>query len=185
VGRTTPIAGLAAAVLVAFAAGCGGNSTPSGPELSAKAYKAKLVKISKESDEAQVKANDALQAKTVTLMRDYLTLFAAAEGKIGDQLAKLNPPSDADSANKTLAKGANDIASAATDAVAKMASLNDDDLGGALALLKQNSKGEKGGQEVTDALDQLHKLGYTTTAKPKTKAKSGTTTSGGTTTTGG
>src|SRR5438477_6445815 len=88
-------------------AGCGGSS-----RLSASAYRARLATIAKQADAVQTGVEKALNAKSVAELRKRLTLFAAAEDRLGDEVGKLKPPKNAEAANAELARGEHDIAAA-------------------------------------------------------------------------
>jgi len=86
-----------------------------------------------------------------------LASFATAEKGIGDQVAALKPPKDAEAANTELAKGQHDTASevhALLPKIEKMPSAK-----AAIAYLSKTPT-SKGGREVDEGLAKLKKLGY-------------------------
>jgi hypothetical protein len=86
-----------------------------------------------------------------------LTAFGAAENRIGDEVAALNPPTNAEAANTELAKGQHDTATelhALLPKIKKMPTAQ-----AAIAYLSKKST-TKGGHEVDQALAMLKHLGY-------------------------
>jgi len=144
----------AVALVGLLLAACGGGS-----RLSASAYRAQIAKVRHESARAQSQVALGLQAKTLAELRQRLDAFAAAMGRIGDEVAKVKPPKNAEAANDQLAQGLHDTAHAthsASGAVAKLHTPRE-----AIAFLEQSNLNEKGAQEVNDAVAKLRKLGYT------------------------
>jgi hypothetical protein len=92
--------------VVLLLAGCGGSSS----RLSAGAYRAELAKIKQQSNSAQAQVAQGLQAKTVAELRQRLDAFAAASQRIGDEVAKLKAPKNAEAANAELAQGERETA---------------------------------------------------------------------------
>jgi hypothetical protein len=146
--------GLAVASLCALATGCGGSS-----RLSASAYRARLAAIAREANAAQARVETALRAKSVASIRTRLGAFAGAEDRLGDEVAGLKAPKNAQSANSELARGEHDVADEVRSAVARLSKLKS--AKAALSFLQSSLAAAKGGREVDHALTQLKKLGYT------------------------
>jgi type IV pilus biogenesis protein CpaD/CtpE len=145
--------------LALLLAACGSGSGSGGSRLSASAYRAEITKIRHETARAQSQVALGLQAKTLAELRQRLDAFAASTAHAGDQVAKLNPPENAEAANTQLAKGLHDTAKAthtASGAVAKLHTPRE-----AIAFLESSHLNDKGAQEVNDAVRKLTKLGYT------------------------
>lgn len=88
---------------------------------------------------------------------NVLGTFATTEKRIGDQVARLDPPKDAQAANAELANGQRDTASevhAVLPTIEKMPSTK-----AAIAYLRK-APTTKGGREVDAALAKLKQLGY-------------------------
>lgn len=150
----TRTAALIALLCVAALAGCGGGS-----RLSRADYTAKLAAVGKEADTTQAGIEKALKAKSVTELAAALNAFADAEDRLGDEVAKLKPPKDAQAANDELAKGEHDIARAVREVsrqVEKAPSVS-----AALKMVQTSEAAGAAGQEVDHALAVLKKLGYT------------------------
>jgi hypothetical protein len=143
---------IAAIVIVLLVSACGGGS-----RLSATSYRAHLARVGRESDAAQRNVEKGFQAKSVSQLAKVLTSFAAAERRIGDEVAMLKPPKDAQAANTELANGLHDTAAevhAFLPRVKKMPTPR-----AAIAFLQKSAQ-TKGGRELDDALATLKKLGY-------------------------
>ena len=97
-------------VVVLLLAACGGGG--GSERLSPSAYRAKLATIGREANTAQGQVEKGLQAKSVAEIRTRLSTFATATQKLGDQVAALKPPKNAEAANALLARGEHDTASA-------------------------------------------------------------------------
>jgi hypothetical protein len=139
------------AVLLLVSA-CGGSS-----RLSATEYRAQLKTVGKESNAAQHAVEKGFHATGVPQLAKVLSEFAAAENRIGGEVAGLNPPKDADAANNELANGLHDTASevqALLPKIKKMPSAS-----AAIAYLSKTPT-TKGGNEIDEALAKLKKLGY-------------------------
>lgn len=136
--------------------GGGGTSAGSSRE-SASAYRAQLKTIGKASDKAQHAVEKGFRATSVPQLVTVLTAFGAAERRIGDEVAAFKPPTNAEAANRELAKAEHDSASevqALLPKIKKMPSAQ-----AAVAYLSKKST-SKGGQEIDQALAKLKKLGY-------------------------
>jgi hypothetical protein len=150
---------VAAVTLVLLVSACGssgGGGSGSAP-LSASAYRAHLKTIGTESNKAQHAVEKGFRATSVPQLVTVLTAFAAADKRIGDQVAALKPPTNAGAANTELAKGEHDTASevqALLPKIKKMSSAQ-----AAIAYLSKKST-TKGGHEIDEALAKLKRLGY-------------------------
>jgi hypothetical protein len=142
------------AFVVGVAAGCGGSS-----RLSASAYRAKLATISKQADQAQAAVEQGLHAQTISALSARLGAFANASQTLGDEVQKLKPPKDAESANALLARGEHDTAAATRAALPKLARMKS--VKAAIGYLSGSLGNQKGGHELDQALTELKKLGYT------------------------
>lgn len=140
--------------LVALFAGCGGSG-----RLSPSAYQARLATIGREANTAQAKVEKGLRAKTVAELRARLRSFAGATQKLGDEVAALEPPKNAEAANALLARGEHDTASATRAVLPHLANLKS--VSAALSFLSKTEANAKGGRELDQALAELKKLGYT------------------------
>ena len=150
----------ALAVLLLPACGGGGGGTTTTTRLTAAAYRAKIANVKAEAANAQNDVAKGLQAKTVAELKQRIDDFAAATQRIGDEVASLNPPQNAEAANSQLAQGLHEIADATRAASDKIATLKNPQA--AIAYLRHAQGPAKGAQEVGTALATLQKLGYTT-----------------------
>ena len=148
------VGGIALLLLFALVAGCGGSD-----RLSPSAYRTKLATIGGEANKAQTQVEKGLHAKSVAEIRTRLSTFANAAQKLGDEVAALNPPKNAEAANALLARGERDTASATRAVLPQLAKLKS--VKAALSLLNKNQGNAKGGRELDQALTELKKLGYT------------------------
>lgn len=140
----------------ALVAGCGSGG---GGRLSASAYRSRLAQISHKADKAQSQVEQGLHAKTVGALRARLSAFAASSQQLGDEVAALKPPKNAEVANAELARGEHDTANATRAVLPKLASMTS--VKAALAFLQRSQGNAKGGHELDDALTKLKQLGYT------------------------
>lgn len=145
---------LTLALLCPLAAACGGTS-----RLSADAYKAKLATIANQADQAQHNVEQALHAKTVAAIHTRLSAFASADERLGDQIAALKPPKDAEQANTALANAEHDMAATVRSILPRVA--HSKNAQSALHLLQNDKQAAKSGHELDNALSRLTKLGYT------------------------
>jgi hypothetical protein len=146
-------------VLLASACGSGGGGTSGGSSsrLSASAYRAHLKTIAKESNMAQHAVEKGFRASSVQQLVTVLTAFGTAEKRIGDEVAALKPPTNAEAANTEAARGLQDTASeiqALLPKIEKMPSAQ-----AAIAYVSKKST-TKGGHEIDQALAKLKQLGY-------------------------
>jgi hypothetical protein len=149
-----------AVLLLAACGGSGGGGTTTTQRLSAGAYRAQLEKVKADAAGAQAHVGQGLQSKTVADLKAKVDAFATATQRISDEVAKLNPPANADTANSELAQGLHDISVATHAASAKIAKMKT--VQEAITYLEHARGPVKGSHEVDHALKQLKKLGYTT-----------------------
>ena len=147
------VGGIALLLLLALVAGCGGSS-----RLSPSVYRAKLAAIGREANTAQGQVERGLHAKSVAEIRSRLSTFANATQKLGDEVAALKPPRNAEAANALLARGEHDTASATRAVLPQLAKLKN--VKAALSLLNRSEGNAKGGRELDQALTELKKMGY-------------------------
>ncbi len=153
--RTRHLVGaIALLLLLALVAGCGGSS-----RLSSSAYRAKLAAIGRDANTAQGQVEKGLHAKSVAEIRTRLSTFANTAQKLGDEVAALKPPKNAQAANALLAQGEHDTASATRAVLPQLAKLKS--VKAALSLLNKSQGNAKGGRELDQALTELKKMGYT------------------------
>jgi outer membrane murein-binding lipoprotein Lpp len=98
-------------------------------------------------------------ARTVPQLQTHLRRFAAAQDRLGDEIAALKPPKDAEAANALIARGAHHDAAEVRTLIPKLSKYST--VRQALHFL--NGVGHtKGGQELDRATRKLRKLGYIT-----------------------
>jgi hypothetical protein len=144
-------------LLVSACGSGGGGGAGTSSRLSASAYRAHLKTIAKESDTAQHAVEKGFRASSVPQLVTVLTAFGTAEKRIGNEVAALKPPTNAEAANTEAAKGLQDTASeiqALLPKIRKMPSAQ-----AAIAYLSKKST-TKGGHELDEALAKLKQLGY-------------------------
>jgi hypothetical protein len=149
-----------AALAALLLAACGGSSGGGSTQLSPAQYRAHIAKIKVEAAKAQADVGKGLQAKSVGELKQRVDAFAAATQRIGDEVAALKPPQNAQAANSQLAQGLHDIAAGVRDASGKIATLKT--VQAAIASLQHAQGPVKGSREVGESLATLQKLGYTT-----------------------
>jgi len=88
-----------------------------------------------------------------------LSTFANAAQKLGDEVAALKPPKNAEAANALLARGEHDTATATRAVLPQLAKLKS--VKAALSLLNRTQGSANGGRELDQALAELKTLGYT------------------------
>jgi hypothetical protein len=148
-----PAAFIAAALAAIVLVGCGGSG-----RLSKSDYRAKLTTIGHEANQAQTEVEKGLSAKTIGELHARLVAFADASQRLGDEVAALKTPKDAEAANAELARGEHDTARATRAAAAAITSLKTPKR--ALAYLQTSLGNAKGAHELDDAIAKLKKLGY-------------------------
>lgn len=152
--RKPHLAGAALLLVCALAAGCGGGS-----RLSASQYRTRLATIARQADKAQAQAEKGLSATSLTEIQTRLRSFVSAEQKLGDEVAALKPPKNAEAANAELARGEHDTASEVRAVLPQLAKMTSVKI--ALSFLNKNLGSATGGREVDHALTRLKKMGYT------------------------
>jgi hypothetical protein len=135
-------------------AACGGGS-----RLSQDAYRTKLAQVKQEADRAQAGVAKGLQAKTLAELRGRLDAFAESTQRIGDEVANLKPPQNAEAANTELADGLHETARATRAASKQITGLHTPRE--AISYLEHSPLNQKGARQVNEALTKLHQLGYT------------------------
>ena len=143
-----------AACAVLLLAACGGGS-----RLSQDAYRTKLAQVKQEAASAQTSVARGLQAKTLAQLRGRLDAFADSTQRIGDEVANLKPPQNAEAANTELADGLHETARATRDASKQITNLHTPRE--AISYLEQSTLNKQGARQVNEALTKLHQLGYT------------------------
>jgi hypothetical protein len=91
-------------------------------------------------------------------MRSGLTTFAAAEARLGDEVAALTPPANAATANVALAKAFHDAAGEMRHVATLLAPAKTSKQ--ALQAIQRVGPTLKSGNELDAALTRLKKLGY-------------------------
>ena len=144
-----------AAVAVLLLAACGGG----GSRLSANADPAQGTQIKQQAATAETDVALGLKATTLAELRQRLDAFSASTQHIGDEVAKLKPPRNAEAANTELAAGLHETARATRAVNANIAALHTAQE--AIAYLEHSPNNAKGAGEVNGALAKLKQLGYT------------------------
>jgi hypothetical protein len=144
-----------AAFAVLLLAACGGGS-----RLSQDAYRTKLAQVKQEAAAAQASVARGLQAKTLAELRGRLDAFAESTQRIGDEVAKLKPPANAEAANTELADGLHETARATREASKQITGLHTPRE--AISYLEHSPLNKKGARQVDEAVARLKQLGYTT-----------------------
>jgi hypothetical protein len=152
------VALLAATLATIALSGCGGSG--GGGTLSKSDYRTKLRALGHEAQQAQANVQKGLSANTVAELHARLLAFAATAQHLGDEVAALKPPKDAEAANAELANGEHDSARAVRAAAAAIQ--NSKTPAAALAYLQKSLSNAKGAHELDEALTKLKNLGYTT-----------------------
>jgi len=143
--------------LVLVLSACGGGKS-GGSTLSKKDYKAKLAAIARQANAAQGSVSRGLNVSTVPALKATLQKFANDSRHIGDEVAALNAPKNAVSANSQLAKGEHDTAGAIDAALPKLGKFKN--VHDALLYLQKQERGNTAGRELDGALTKLRALGY-------------------------
>ena len=87
-----------------------------------------------------------------------LSNFANATQKLGDEVAALKPPKNAEAANALLARGEHDTANATRAVLPQLMKLKS--VKAALSFLNKSQGNANGGRELDQALAELKKMGY-------------------------
>ena len=136
-------------------AACGGGSSS---QLSASAYRARITQIKQEAASAESNVALGLQAKTLAELRQRLDAFSTSTQRIGDEVAKLKPPQNAEAANTELAAGMHESARATRTLSTDVAGLHTAQE--AIAFIVHRPNNAKGAHEVNEAFAKLKQLGY-------------------------
>ena len=144
---------LVASAAVILATGCGGSN-----RLSADAYRAKLHAINGEVSKAEGQAQATIvKAGTIDEVVRALTQVAGAHDRIGDEVAALKPPKDAEAANKLYVRGSHDLADEIRAVLPRLSALKSPRE--ALAFLGRLGDAQ-GGKELDRAVSQWKQKGY-------------------------
>ena len=131
----------------------------SSSRLSASAYRARITQIKHEAAHAESNVALGLQAKTRRRAQaDGSTRSSPSTQRIGDEVAKLKPPQNAEAANTELAAGLHDTARATHAPSTKVAGLHTAQE--AIAYIVHRPNNAKGAHEVNAAFAKLKQLGY-------------------------
>ena len=142
-----------AAGAVILATGCGGSS-----RLSADAYRAKLHSINGEVSKAEDQAQATIvKARSIDEIVRALTQVAHAHDRIGDEVAALKPPKDAEAANELYVRGSHDLADEIRAVLPRLSSLKSPRKAQAFLSRLGNAKG---GEELTRAVAEWKQRGY-------------------------
>jgi hypothetical protein len=150
--RTTLAVTLMLCIAVGLSA-CGGSG-----RLSAADYKNQLAAFGRQDDKVHAKVDNLPHSKTVADMKAGLAAFAAGERRLGTEVAALNPPKNAETANAALAKGFTDTATEMKQVLAALGSASSPKQ--ALGVIGRFGPKMNGGKELDAALAKLNKLGY-------------------------
>jgi hypothetical protein len=146
---------LALCALALCVAGCGGGGDG---RLSKADYKVALGKIVKELNAAkQTVQHTELGATTVADAVAGLREFAAREDSLGDEVEKINPPSDAEKAHDKLAETMHDDAKTIRKVLPKLSSFST--VSQMIGYLKSQPQPESA-REQEETLSNLGALGY-------------------------
>jgi hypothetical protein len=137
-------------------AGCGGGDDD---RLTAGAYRARLTQLSQQQTKTYGNVEKAFGSNSVSEIKAGLTTFADDEQRLGDDVAELKPPKDAEAANDQLASGARALADDVRAAVAELEGITRAKTARDL-VDRRLANSEK---ELGDALTKLNKLGYAST----------------------
>jgi hypothetical protein len=155
--RLLGVAGIA--VIATSVSACGDDDSSDTKRLSPAAYTAKLAALGKREDRVHADVEKAFKAKTVAEISTVIATFGAAEKRLGDDVFKIEPPADAEAANKQLADGAHQLAdeiSATVDSLSNATTAKQ-----ALAQVDEQLGDAAGAKKLDAALAALKKLGYT------------------------
>jgi hypothetical protein len=142
-----------AAGAVIFVTGCGGSD-----RLSADAYRAKLHAINGEVSKAEGQAQATIvKARSVDEIVRALTQVAHAHDRIGDEVAALKPPKDAEAANEIYVRGSHDLADEIRGVLPRLSSLKSPRKAQAYLSRLGNAKG---GKELDRAVAEWKQKGY-------------------------
>jgi hypothetical protein len=142
-----------AAGVVILATGCGGSN-----RLSADAYRAKLHAINGEVSTAEDQAQATIvKARSVDEIVRALTQVARAHDRIGDEVAALKPPKNAEAANDFYVRGSHDLADEIRAVLPRLSALESPRKAQAYLDRLGNAKGDR---ELDQAVADWKKKGY-------------------------
>ena len=118
-----------------------------------------MTRIKSEAASAESNVAQGLHATSLAELRQRIDAFSAATQRIGDEVAKLKPPQNAEAANTELARGLHETAQATHAQSGKIAALHTAQE--AIAYLETTAGNQKGAHDVNEGLAKLQKLGYT------------------------
>jgi hypothetical protein len=135
------------------AAACGGSG-----RLSKDEYRSKLKALDAKVSKGEAAVRSAITpTATVAQIRAALNRFADVDKQVGDEVAKLKPPKEAEDANALLARGFRDLATETKGVAAKLSSVKSP--AAALALVQRAGTSFQGAKELDQAVSELKKLG--------------------------
>jgi hypothetical protein len=135
------------------AAGCGGSG-----RLSKDEYRSKLKALDAKVSKGEAAVRSAITpTATVAQIRAALIRFADVDKQVGDEVAKLKPPKEAEAPNALLARGFRDLATETNGVAAKLSSVKGPTA--ALALIQRAGTSFQGAKELDQAVSELKKLG--------------------------
>ena len=142
----------------AFVAGCGGGGGTT-TTLSKSDYDAQLSAENQKVGQGTQALRIALDSpsRTPAQVASALESFADVLQGVGDDIAALEPPANAKSANQLAAKGFRDEAADTRQLAHKAGAAKN---GSEAVALLNHAGTSAGGKEVDKALKQLHALGY-------------------------
>ena len=145
------------ATAAALVAGCGGGSTTT--TLSKSDYVSQLSAENQKVGQGTQALRIALDSpsRTPAQVASALESFADVLQGVGDDIAALEPPANAKSANQLAAKGFRDEAADTRQLAHKAGAAKN---GSEAVALLNHAGTSAGGKEVDKALKQLHALGY-------------------------
>jgi cell pole-organizing protein PopZ len=148
-------------LVVAFGAtfaGCGGGKSDDEKAQVVRNYTTSITVLGTRENKVRLEAQKVLKAKTLAEVKASVTKFAQAEQQLGDAVARLKPPKDAEAANERLAKGAHDLAAELRSLLAELGTgANPRD---AVALVVRRLATAKGTREIDAALSDLRDRSY-------------------------
>lgn len=142
----------------AFVAGCGGGSGTT-TTLSKSDYVARLSAENQKVAQGTQALRIALDSpsRTPAQVASALESFADVLQGVGDDIAAVEPPANAQRANQLLAKGFHDEATDTRQLADKASAAKN---GSEAVALLNHAGTSSGGKEVDRAVKQLHALGY-------------------------
>jgi hypothetical protein len=140
-------------LLVLLVSACGSG------RLSDDEYRGRISNINTDlTNASSAIAGTAAPRVPVTRIRASLGRLADSQDRIAATVEDIKPPKKAEAANALLAKGARDLSAELRGT--QRALRGESSHTKAIALVRQNLGKSKGVKELSDAFDQLHRLGY-------------------------